>query len=77
MDADPDPGGPKPYGYDGSGFGSGSATLMVTCLCEGVKKAGLQPQVNDWAGEGIGGDTLHPHPLPHSPDMTRDVVQIA
>jgi hypothetical protein len=73
MDPDPDPGGPKTYGSDGSG----SATMMVTCLCEGVQKAGLQPQVNDRAGEGIGGDTLHPHPLPRPSDMTRDVVQIA
>jgi hypothetical protein len=75
MDPDPDPGGPTTY--EPNGFGSGSATLMVTCLCEGVQKAGLQPQVNDWAGEGIGGDTLHPHPLPQPSDMTRDVVQIA
>ncbi len=66
MDPDPDPGGAKH-----------TDPTVVTCLCEGVQKAGLQPQVNDWAGEGIGGDTLHTHPLPRPPDMTRDVVQIA
>ena len=48
-----------------------------TCFRESVQQAGLQAQVDGWAGERVGGDTLYPHPLAHPPEVAGDVVEVA
>ncbi len=50
---------------------------QCTCLCKSMEQAGLQHQVVQGAGEGVGGDTLDTRTLAHPTDMSGDVVQVA
>jgi hypothetical protein len=42
-----------------------------------MHEAGLECQINDRAGEGVGGNTLYSNTLPRPTNMAGDVVQVS